>query len=1316
MAGRFPRVPSNFVYGMTLFCVLMANSVAAQLQAPEMLTHSGSSSSTTANDAALTSGTFTLGLARMSSDNGRFVVLLSKATDMIAGQSDSNGAYDVFLLDRSTGNHKLVSHTAGSATQACNAASTAGSISGDGAWVVFYSAATDLVAGVTDTNAQNDVFLFETATGNVTLLSRSAASATTTANNFSHIAQISVDGRYVTFVSGATDLITGQVDANAQSDLFLHDRVTGITKLVSHVGASSVTTGNDYAVRSTISEDSTIIAFTSKASDLISGGTDTNAAADLFCYEISSGNITLASHAPGSPLTAASGTVGNASGCAISADGKYVLFSHTGASLVAGQTDTNTVWDVFLYDRTTNTNRLVSHLPGSAIAASTTTTPAASSAPPPPPPQPTVPGMLSADGRYAAYAHKATDLITGQTGTGYQIYLYDRVTDSNILVSHASGSATVGISALTGGITGDVPLISADGRFVTFPSMGTGVVSGVTDANANADIFLFDRMTGNNLLVSRAASSGSVAGNNASTKQFWSRNGALVHFMTAATDLGGTDSNGQTDFYGVSLAGLIASVNPPSAGTGGGVAVTLSGKGFIGTTAVRFGGVAATGVVVVSESMITCVIPAHAAGSVAIELDSAFLTVSYPAAFTYLVAPTLTSVAPATGPATGGTNVTLTGTSFIGASSVTFGGSAAMNVTVVNNTTITCTTPAHAAGTVSVIVTTPVGSNVSNSLFTYSVPPAPTVNGVTPSTGLTTGGTSTIITGTNFFGTVSVTFGGSAATNVVVTSTTTIACTTPAHAPGSVSVLVTTTSGANPANSLFTYTVPAPTIASVSPGSGPTAGGTAITITGADFTGATSVTLGGSAATNLVVMSATSINCTTPAHAAGAVSVIVTTPSGANPSNTLFTYITPAPTVSSVSPNNGPITGNTSVTITGTGFTGTTSVAFGGSAAASVVIASATSITCITPAHAAGAVSVIVTTPAGSNAANTAFTYVTPASPTVTGVAPASGPTAGGTTVSITGTTFTGATQVTFGGSPATNLVLVSATQISCTTPAHAAGLVSVVVFTPGGSNPGNTLFNYVAPAPVVASVTPNTGSTSGGAAVTITGSDFVGATGVIFGGSAATGIVVVNAATITCIIPAHAAGAVSVTVTTASGTGVGNLLFTFVTPPAAQEIEISRSSVILVDGSGENLPGTQAGSPVTLTYAIKNLGALDLTLPSLVGITNSVNCTVTVLQQPTMTIVGGGMSNLSLGVTPSGAGAYSFDIGIVNNDSDENPFNWTAAGVASPSMVGGQGGSASSGGGGGGCSAGTGNSLATLILLLLGVASMQLRRRGRKL
>ncbi|MFF8770826.1 beta strand repeat-containing protein [Kitasatospora sp. NPDC015120] len=178
--------------------------------------------------------------------------------------------------------------------------------------------------------------------------------------------------------------------------------------------------------------------------------------------------------------------------------------------------------------------------------------------------------------------------------------------------------------------------------------------------------------------------------------------------------------------------------------------------------------------------------------------------------------------------------------------------------------------------------------------------------------------------------------------------------------------------------------------------------------------------------------------------------------------STSTTIVSAGPAVTGLAPTSGSTAGGTAVTLTGSGFTGATAVAFGATAAASFTVNSDTSITATAPAHAAGTVDVTVTTPGGTSATGTAdhYTYVAPA-PTVTGLDPGHGPTAGGTTVTLTGSGFTGATAVAFGATAAASFTVNSDTSITATAPAHAAGTVDVTVTTPGGTSATGTADQY---------------------------------------------------------------------------------------------------------------------------------------------------------------------------------------------------------------------------------------------------------------
>jgi len=340
----------------------------------------------------------------------------------------------------------------------------------------------------------------------------------------------------------------------------------------------------------------------------------------------------------------------------------------------------------------------------------------------------------------------------------------------------------------------------------------------------------------------------------------------------------------------------------------------------------------------------------------------------------------------------------------------------------------------------------------------------PTFDSITPAFGTTYGGTVVIIAGTNFDGATAVSFGGTAATSFTVDSPLQITATTPAHAAGAVNVAITTAGGTATGIGEYTYVVPVPTFTNIASASGPIAGGTSVIITGTGFTGATSVTFDGIAATSFTVNNSAQIIAITPAHAAGAVDLVITTAGGAATGIAAYTYVAPVPTFTSITPASGFVTGGTSVIITGTGFTGATSVTFGGTAATSFTVDSPLQITATTPAHAAGAVNVVITTAGGTATGTGAYTYAIIPIPTFLDITPSSGSSNGGSIVGISGTNLNGATSVTFDGVAATSFTVVNSTYITATTPAHATGPTDVVVTTPGGTATGIAAFTNILP------------------------------------------------------------------------------------------------------------------------------------------------------------------------------------------------------------------------------------------------------------
>jgi hypothetical protein len=419
-------------------------------------------------------------------------------------------------------------------------------------------------------------------------------------------------------------------------------------------------------------------------------------------------------------------------------------------------------------------------------------------------------------------------------------------------------------------------------------------------------------------------------------------------------------------------------------------------------------------------------------------------------------APTVTSISPTSGTTAGGTAVSITGTGFLAGATVSLGGTAATGVTVVNSTTITATTAAHAAGTVNVVVTNSDGqAGTLTSGYTYVViNPVPTVTSISPTSGTTLGGTAVSLTGTGFLAGATVSLGGTAATGVTVVNSTTITATTAAHAAGTVSVVVTNTDGKSGILTIgYTYVVinPAPTVTSISPASGTTAGGAAVSITGAGFLGGATVKLGGTAATGVTVVNSTTISATTPAHIAGAVSVIVTNTD--SQSGTLaggYTYTNPAPSVVSVAPNSGTANGGTALTITGTGILAGATVKLGGTAATGVTVVNSTTITATTPVHTTGAVNVVVTnTDAQSGTLTNGYTYTANLALGVFAGDPSSATVIAGQTATYTlslgGGGMSGSATLTCAGAPAHATCAIPASQ---TFDAVAATPVSVTVKT----------------------------------------------------------------------------------------------------------------------------------------------------------------------------------------------------------------------------------------------------------------------------
>lgn len=451
----------------------------------------------------------------------------------------------------------------------------------------------------------------------------------------------------------------------------------------------------------------------------------------------------------------------------------------------------------------------------------------------------------------------------------------------------------------------------------------------------------------------------------------------------------------------------ITSFTPTTAGTG--TVVNITGVRFTGATAVTFGGTAASSFTVNSATSITATVAAGASGSVAVTTSFGTGTKT---GFTFSNAPSITDFTPGTGGT--GSVITITGLRFTGATAVTFGGVAASSFTVNSATSITATVAAGASG--SIAVTTPAGTgSVPGFVFSNG----PSILSFAPVKAAQ--GEAVVITGLRFTGATAVSFGGVSAQSFTVNSDTQI--TAIVGGGGTGGVQVNTPAGADVKAGFTLNTVP--DITSFSPTS---AGqGATVTITGLRLNYVSVVKFGGIAAASFVVNSPTEIKAVVAAGASGDVFVsnLSGTESDTQPG---FTFI-PPPTVTSFAPTTAPIGGT--VVITGTNFTGATSVKIGTSTMTTFTVDSPTQITLkVSDSPTTGTIT--VTTPAGTGS-KTGFTLAP--GPKIDSFTPASGPV--GTVITITGTNFdpVAANNKVYFGSVAATVSEASATTLKVAVP-----------------------------------------------------------------------------------------------------------------------------------------------------------------------------------------------------------------------------------------------------------------------------------------
>jgi hypothetical protein len=427
------------------------------------------------------------------------LVLTTALVRLLAGAADAAGGTTTRVSVNSEGNGCAYTGTP--------------AISGDGRYVAFQSLASILVPG--DTNGRLDVFVHDRVTGTKERVS--VDSAGNEANHNSWRPAMSGDGRFVAFMSVASNLAPG--DTNGVTDIYLHDRVTGATEWVSVDDVGEQPPNREFGYPS-VSDDGRFVAFQTNAGLVPE---DWNWTSDIYVRDRQTGTITW--------VTVGTAATETSYAPALSGDGRFVAFYSYAGSLVPG--DTNLAADIFVHDLSTgSTTRASVDSAGNQGNGPSSYAPA-----------------ISADGRFVAFHSEASNLTAGDTNASDDIFVRDRDTDGDGMFDEPGEVSTVRVSVDSAGSQGNGdsfdPAMSADGHLVAFRSYASNLVP--ADSNDLPDIFLHDLLSGTTARVS-VDSAGSDA-NGPSYFPAISGDGSSVAFYSTASNLVPGDTNGCADIF-----------------------------------------------------------------------------------------------------------------------------------------------------------------------------------------------------------------------------------------------------------------------------------------------------------------------------------------------------------------------------------------------------------------------------------------------------------------------------------------------------------------------------------------------------------------------------------------------------------------------------------------------------------------------------------------------------------------------------------------------------------------------------------------------
>ncbi len=403
------------------------------------------------------------------SADGRFVVFDSDATNLVVG--DGNARSDVFVRDRQAATTLRVSVDASGGE--ANGASYEPAISVDDRWVVFRSAASNLVPG--DTNGFDDVFAKDRTSGAIVRVSTSTSGAE--ANEASFLPSVSSGGRYVVYESFASNLVAG--DTNNTRDVFLVDRDADGDAIYDEPGAiatvrisisASNVQGDDESRHPSMTPNARFVVFESDATNLVAG--DTNGTTDVFVRDRVAGTTLRMS-------VSAFGAQGNGASVdpVISGTGRFVVFTSDATNLATG--DTNAVRDVFVRDRDADGDGIFDEFGATTVVRASVDDSGAQAN------GSSDDAQISGDGRWVTFRSVASNLVPGDSNGRSDVFLRDLAAGRTVRISLDSSGAEGNGNSFD-------PSVSTDGRFVAFSSLATNLVAG--DANAVSDVFVVDRL------------------------------------------------------------------------------------------------------------------------------------------------------------------------------------------------------------------------------------------------------------------------------------------------------------------------------------------------------------------------------------------------------------------------------------------------------------------------------------------------------------------------------------------------------------------------------------------------------------------------------------------------------------------------------------------------------------------------------------------------------------------------------------------------------------------------------------------------------